>query len=321
MDLQTTTEARGVGSGLEAQKYVLFGLAGETYGLSLLQLQEILAAYEYTVTPNLPDYFHGVIGVRGEVIPVLNLRQRFGFPRAERDKRNRVIVVDLTPNPIGVQVDEVFRVVTVREDQIEAAPELTCGQRIPYVTGVSERESGKLVIHLDMQKVLSSMEKIHLAEITEALRNAHSSSPVEGGSEDTADSSETPIEARTEDQTEEGRNRSEPLQSTGEPQEADNAPESVDGQAPQEPVDAAASRSDARASTGRKRRARKNKSKKPKSDPRTRDMESDEPGKLFVDFVLSKDNSTAQDATPATTSESNAAQASDPIPDEQEDAD
>ncbi len=173
MDLQATTNAQGVGSAREVQKYILFGLAGETYGLSLLHLQEVLAAYEYTVTPNLPDYFHGVIGVRGEVIPILNLRRRFGFPDAEPNKRNRVIVVALEPNPMGVQVDEVFRVITIREDQIERAPELTCGERIPYVTGVSEREGGKLAIHIDMQKVLSSLEQIRMAEIAETIKDAY----------------------------------------------------------------------------------------------------------------------------------------------------
>lgn len=161
---------RDVAADLEAQKYVLFGLAGETYGLSLLQLQEVLSVYEYTVTPNLPDYFHGVIAVRGEVIPVLNLRKRFGFPDAARERGNRIIVVDLDPNPIGIQVDEIFRVVRISEDQIETAPELTCGQRIPYVAGVSERDDGKLVIHLDMQKVLSSLEEIELAKLTESLK-------------------------------------------------------------------------------------------------------------------------------------------------------
>jgi purine-binding chemotaxis protein CheW len=172
MEAQTTRGQHGVATDLEAQKYVLFGLAGETYGLSLLQLQEVLSTYEYTVTPNLPDFFHGVIAVRGEVIPVLNLRKRFGFPEAERDRGNRVIVVDLQPNPIGIQVDEIFRVVRIRGDRIERAPELTCGQRIPYVTGVSERDDGKLVIHLDIQKVLSSLEQIELAQIAETIAEA-----------------------------------------------------------------------------------------------------------------------------------------------------
>jgi purine-binding chemotaxis protein CheW len=174
MEAQTTRGQHGVATDLEAQKYVLFGLAGETYGLSLLQLQEVLSTYEYTVTPNLPDFFHGVIAVRGEVIPVLNLRKRFGFPEAERGRGNRVIVVDLEPNPIGIQVDEIFRVVRIRDDQIERAPELTCGQRIPYVTGVSERDHGKLVIHLDIQKVLSSLEQIELAQIAETIAEARS---------------------------------------------------------------------------------------------------------------------------------------------------
>lgn len=218
MDMQTTVHSPGIEAGLEAQKYVLFGLANETYGLSLLQLQEVIAAYEYTVTPNLPEHFHGVIGVRGEILPVVNLRRRFGFPEGEPDKRNRVIVVDLEPNPIGVQVDEVFRVVSIRPDQIESAPELTCGQRIPYVTGVSGRDDGKLVIHLDMQKVLSSLEQIQLAEITEALRGAYASD--DEGSGLTAEHGTTTAEAEAARESNEESIEPEPQPSVDDPDAA-----------------------------------------------------------------------------------------------------
>ncbi len=165
--------ARTERPGKESNKYLLFSLAGETFGLSLLQLHEVLAEYEISVLPSLPESFLGVVGLRGNVIPILNLRQRFGFEDRERDRNTRVIIADLEPNPIGIQVDEVLRVEPIAPRAIDEPPELTCGQTVPFVTGVSDREDGTLVIHLDIELLLSSLEQIQLAEISAEIREAH----------------------------------------------------------------------------------------------------------------------------------------------------
>lgn len=251
MSNHALTQIQQARPGAETEKYVLFGLANETYGLSLLQLQEIIAKYEFTVLPNLPDHFQGVIGLRGAVIPVLNLRRRCGFSDRDRDDRTRVLVVDLEPNPIGIQVDEVFRVVTIDKSTIEDPPELTGGQRVPFVTGVSEMESGKLVIHLDMQKVLGSLEKIQLAEISETLRDAYASRRTEEASEEPTDSGETPTDAEPE-----AKSGAEPEQATRRSEKADSAREAANGQTP-----------------NKRRRKRKGKSR---SVPRNKDMETKE---------------------------------------------
>lgn len=154
----------------ESDKYVLFGLAGETYCINLLQLQEVIANYTITALPNLPDFFHGVIGVRGDVIPVVNLRRRFGFPETPSEASTRLLIIDLEPNPIGVQVDRVYRVVTIGKSRIGQPPQLTSGKRTPFVVGISEYERGKLAIHLDMREVLSNLEKLELADLTESIR-------------------------------------------------------------------------------------------------------------------------------------------------------
>ena len=74
----------------EESKHVLFVLAGETYGLPILQVKEIISDYELTVLPNLPEFFHGVISLRGEAIPVINLRRRFELPARARDRTSPV---------------------------------------------------------------------------------------------------------------------------------------------------------------------------------------------------------------------------------------
>jgi len=155
------------------EKHVLFGLAGETFAVELLQLREILAKYEFTVTPNLPRTFRGVLALRGEPIPVVDLRRRFGFPDGEVTDQRRVIIVDLEPNPFGIEVDQVYRVATVDPTSIEPPPALTGGGRLPFVLGVTELPDGKLAIHLDMQQILSSVEQIHLAELGPTIRDAY----------------------------------------------------------------------------------------------------------------------------------------------------
>ncbi|MCK5690486.1 chemotaxis protein CheW, partial [Myxococcota bacterium] len=169
MQEQIRTETTSSISVSKAQKYILFRLAGEIYGLLLVQLQEILETSEYTQTPNMQEDFHGVVSIRGEIIPVLNLRRRFGYSVAEQTRQSRVIIVDLQPSPLGIQVDEIIRVISIRKDQIKPAPELTSGHRSPYVTGVSERDDGKLIILLDMQKVLNSLEQSRLSETTKKI--------------------------------------------------------------------------------------------------------------------------------------------------------
>jgi purine-binding chemotaxis protein CheW len=172
MSVSTSPATSANGPSLESEKYVLFRLAGETFGLSLLELQEVIANYDVTVLPNLPPYFHGVIGLRREVIPVLDLRSRLGFAAKSRDRSTRAIVLDLEPNPIALEVDEVLRVRAIRRDAIESAPVFSGDQRAPFVSGVSEQTNGKLVIHLDVQRILSSLDQIELAEIAADLREA-----------------------------------------------------------------------------------------------------------------------------------------------------
>jgi purine-binding chemotaxis protein CheW len=153
----------------EQEKQILFSLEGETYCVPIVMTQEIIADYSLTYLPNLPELYNGVLSLRGEAIPVVNLRKRFGLPDRDRDRSTRVIIVDLDPAPIGVEVDRVNRVVTVAKHNIEAPPELTCGQRTPYITGVSELAQGKFTIHLDMEEILTSLEKIELEQVRDSI--------------------------------------------------------------------------------------------------------------------------------------------------------
>lgn len=167
IETSTTSAAAATVKG-EKSKYILFSLAGECYGFPILQAREIISDYELTVLPKLPQLFHGVINLRGEAIPVVNLRRRFELPDAVRDGSSRVIIVEAEP-AVGVQVDQVQRVVTLDPADIEKPPELTCGQRTWFLSGVTQLVGGKFAILLDMARILGSLEQIELAGLGATL--------------------------------------------------------------------------------------------------------------------------------------------------------
>jgi len=162
----------------ERGKYVLIRLAGETYGLLLVELQEVIAQYEITVLPELPEHYVGVIGLRREVIPVLSLRRRFGLADRDRGGSTRVIVVDVRPHPIGVEVDSVARVVTIPGSDIEPPGDLR-DQR-PYLRGMSGAEDGKLVIHLDIRRLVEASDRVDIEEVRAAMEARDGSDASDG---------------------------------------------------------------------------------------------------------------------------------------------
>lgn len=158
-------------SSVESSKYILFGLDGDQYAISLLQLQEIIADFEVTSMPHLPVLYDGVVSVRGEAIPLMNLRRSFG--RSEvcgvRSRRSRVLIVDLDENAVGVLVDEVYRVVTIEPERIEEPPEVN-GMPCRSIAGVAELQDKRFTIILDMQQVLSEADTEILAEVSQVIQ-------------------------------------------------------------------------------------------------------------------------------------------------------
>jgi purine-binding chemotaxis protein CheW len=157
-------------SAVEGGKHVLFRLGTETYGLLLLELQEVIAQYEITALPELPEHFVGVVGLRRAVIPVLSLRRRFGLADQGRTRDTRIIVVDVDPHPIGIEVDAVARVVSVNAADIEPAADLRRDR--PYLRGMSDLGGGKLAIHLDIRRLVETTEMIDPETLREAVERA-----------------------------------------------------------------------------------------------------------------------------------------------------
>ncbi len=141
---------------------VSFSIGQEEFGLDIQTIQEINRMVEITRVPNSPDFVSGVINLRGKVIPVINLRKRFGFPAKESDKNTRIIVVELGDSVVGFVVDAVREVIRIPKSVTEPPPPIIAGIGSEYVTAVGKLED-RLLILLDLEHLLQEKEKEQLA--------------------------------------------------------------------------------------------------------------------------------------------------------------
>lgn len=143
---------------------VSFVVEREEFGVDILKVQEIIRTVEITRVPKLPEFVEGVINLRGKIVPVIDLRKRFAIPEKKHDNETRIIVVELPDKVVGFLVDKVKEVIRVEKSIIEPPPELTTNINANYITGVAKLQD-RLLILLDLDKVLSSDEQEHLAEV------------------------------------------------------------------------------------------------------------------------------------------------------------
>ena len=137
----------------ELLQLVSFKIGSEEFGVDILKVQEINRMLDVTKVPNAPEYVDGVINLRGKVIPIIDLRRRFGMERKEHDKNTRIVVVELSGKVVGFIVDAVSEVLRIPGSITEPAP-MTAGGRADYITGVGKLDD-RLLILLDMEKVLA----------------------------------------------------------------------------------------------------------------------------------------------------------------------
>lgn len=143
---------------------VTFNLGKEEFAVPILQIQEINRLVDITKVPKSPDFVEGVINLRGKVIPIIDLRKRFGLPQAELGKYSRVVVINMGGRMIGLIVDSVSEVLRLSESAIEPAPPIVAGIDSEYIKGLGKIE-GRLLILLDLNKILSKEEKRELVGV------------------------------------------------------------------------------------------------------------------------------------------------------------
>ena len=148
-------------------KYLTFALGNEEYGLEILKVREIIGYMDITAVPQTPDYVKGVINLRGQVIPVADLRAKFSMPTAEVTEQTCIIVVEITCEgrqfSTGIVVDCVQEVLDITAEQIEEAPQFGSSVNTDFILGIGKiGESVKIL--LDIDKVLTTSELAKLIE-------------------------------------------------------------------------------------------------------------------------------------------------------------
>lgn len=143
-----------------------FRIGRETFGLPISIVREIVRVPEITSVPNAPDYIEGVINLRGRIIPVVDLRKRFGEPVNEPSKKHRIVVVEIESRRIGLLVNSASEVLKIPPSEIEAPHNVFQEGELDYITGVGKLR-GRLVILLDLSRILQRGELRSLEAVAE----------------------------------------------------------------------------------------------------------------------------------------------------------
>jgi purine-binding chemotaxis protein CheW len=145
-----------------------FRIGDETYGVRISAVREIVRVPAITAVPNAPDYIEGVINLRGKIIPVMDLRKRFGIKNVEPNKKNRILVVELENKVLGLIVNSASEVLKIPPSDIEMPDTMFQEGEVSYVTGVGKL-NGRLVILLDIGKLLQRGELRRLEQAVEPV--------------------------------------------------------------------------------------------------------------------------------------------------------
>jgi purine-binding chemotaxis protein CheW len=144
-----------------AQQLVSFRLGDDQFAVDILVVERVLRFSTPAALPNLPSWIDGVIEHGGRVVPVIDLRTRFGMPRLAPRAEHRILVLAVGEEWLGVTVDSVHEVLSVTPDEIAPPPPLFRGLNAEYLKGLVRRE-GLLIIFLDVARVLTSSELLEL---------------------------------------------------------------------------------------------------------------------------------------------------------------
>jgi purine-binding chemotaxis protein CheW len=144
------------------RQVVVFNLASEIYGVDVGAVREIIRVPDITRMPNAPDFVRGVMNVRSKLIPVIDLRPRFGMEPVEQTDESRIVVVDIGGESIGVMVDAVTEVLKIADDSIESASSVVSTAESSYIQGIANLGE-RLIILLALDKVLSEDDQVALA--------------------------------------------------------------------------------------------------------------------------------------------------------------
>lgn len=148
----------------EVLQWVTYRLGEETYGINVMQVQEVLRYTEIAPVPGAPDYVLGIINLRGNVVTVIDTRTRFGLPPTDITDNTRIVIIESDEQVVGILVDSVAEVVYLRTSEIDSAPNVGTEESAKFIQGVSNRD-GQLLILVDLNKLLSDEEWDEIASL------------------------------------------------------------------------------------------------------------------------------------------------------------
>ena len=163
---ETTKNNNADGQTGELLQLVGFRLGNEEYGIDILKVQEINRVAEITKIPQSPDFVEGVINLRGNVIPIIDLRKRFHMPERKHDRQTRIVVGEIEGQTVGLIVDAVSEVIRLSSNTIEPTPKIVSENQVDYIKGVGKLED-RLLMLLDIDKILTGTDKEKLLEMSE----------------------------------------------------------------------------------------------------------------------------------------------------------
>jgi len=146
-------------AGDEVLQFVTFTLNDEEYAVDILSVQEINRITEITKVPNSPDYVEGVINLRGKVIPVINLRSKFGFEEKATDENSRIIIMEIQGIINGVIVDSVLEVLRIPASAIEAAPAVASDTISQFIKGLAKLDN-RLIILVEINNLIEEAVQV-----------------------------------------------------------------------------------------------------------------------------------------------------------------
>lgn len=138
-------------------QWVTFRLDDETYGINVMQVQEVLRYSEIAPVPGAPSYVLGIINLRGNVVTVIDTRQRFGLASTEVTDNTRIVIIEADKQVVGILVDSVAEVVYLRESEIETAPNVGNDEAARFIQGVCNK-NGELLILVALEKMMTEQE-------------------------------------------------------------------------------------------------------------------------------------------------------------------
>lgn len=145
-------------------QWVTFKLEGETYGINVMQVQEVLRYTEIAPVPGAPNYVLGIINLRGNVVTVIDTRSRFGLPPADVTDQTRIVIIEAEKHVVGILVDAVAEVVYLRQSEIETAPNVGNDESAKFIQGVCHKNN-ELLILVELNKMLTDDEWADLDDL------------------------------------------------------------------------------------------------------------------------------------------------------------